>query len=266
MRGFPFADVGEPARRGRAREVFAFVESYFSNFIEGTTFTIEEAEAIVFQGKLIAQRKEDSYDVKGTFQAAGRDPLYSAAPQDEDSLLSWLQSANALVLQARASARPGQWKERPNQAGNTLFVLPELVPGTLRQSWPLFATLAHPMQAALLGMFVVSEVHPFADGNGRTARLLMNCFLSARKHCRIIVPTLFRDDYLLALKALSHRADATAYIRAMRLCQAWSAELDYRGDVQAMNRQLDACHAKQEDTRTYRLLSPRTGRPMQVPE
>lgn len=28
-------------------------------------------------------------------------------------------------------------------------------------------------------MFVISEVHPFKDGNGRTARLAMNCVLSA---------------------------------------------------------------------------------------
>ncbi len=113
-------------------------------------------------------------------------------------------------------------------------------------------------------MVVVSETHPFTDGNGRTARLLMNCFLSEKQQCRIIVPTVFRQDYLLSLKAISHQADAEAYIRAMRLCQAWSSQLNFKVDVPAMNAQFDATNAKQEDAR-FRLLSPLTGQPMAVP-
>jgi len=122
-----------------------------------------------------------------------------------------------------------------------------------------------PLQRALLAMFVVSEVHPFQDGNGRTARLLMNSFLSSARQCRIIVPTVFREDYLLPLKALTHQGDAAGYIRAMRLCQAWSAELDYDMDAPAMQAQLMACNATQDDARVFRLLSPRTGQPMAVP-
>ena len=246
--------------------MFAFVESYFSNYIEGTTFTVEEAEDIVFHGKLIAERDEDSHDILGTFEAAQRDPLYSEAPQDPDAMLAWLQRANTLVMQARKGKNPGQWKEKPNQAGSTLFVLPELVPQTLKQAWHLLLTLEHPMKRALMAMFIVSEVHPFADGNGRTARLLMNAFLSQQAHCRIVVPTLLREDYLLSLKALTHQADATAYIRLMRLCQTWTAELDYMTDVSGMNRQLDGCNAKQEDASRHRLLSPRSGAAMRVPE
>ena len=264
LRNYPFADRPEPARRGAPRQMFAFVEAYFSNYIEGTTFTVDEAQDIVFHGKIIAQRAADSHDIKGTFDAALRDPFYSQAPRTPDELLTWLQRANATIMQARSGSHPGQWKLQANQAGNTLFVLPELVPETLRRAWQLLPLLEHPMQRALLAMFAVSETHPFTDGNGRTARLLMNAMLSEGAQCRVIVPTLLREDYLLALKALSHQADATPYIRVMALLQQWSGELDWRASVAAMNRQLDACHAKQEDRRLFRLLSPRTLRPMSV--
>jgi hypothetical protein len=264
LRSHTFADRSEPARRGTPRQMFAFVEAYFSNYIEGTTFTVDEAQDIVFHGKIIAQRDADSHDIKGTFDAALRDPFYSQAPRTPDQLLNWLQRANALVMPARTDRHPGHWKLQPNQAGNTLFVLPELVPETLRRAWQLLPLLEHPVQRALLAMFAVSETHPFTDGNGRTARLLMNAMLSEGAQCRIIVPTLLREDYLLALKALSHQADATPYIRVMTLLQQWSGELDCRGSVAAMNRQLDACHAKQEDTRMFRLLSLKTLRPMRV--
>jgi hypothetical protein len=79
------------------------------------------------------------------------------------------------------------------------------------------------------------------------------------------VPTVFREHYVLALKALTHQKDATAYIRAMRLCQAWAAELDYDAGVRGVDQQLIKCQAKQEDTRLFRLLSPRTGELMAVP-
>jgi Fic family protein len=48
-------------------------------------------------------------------------------------------------------------------------------------------------------MFLVAEVHPFADGNGRVARIMMNAELVAARESRIIVPTVFRNNYLMAL-------------------------------------------------------------------
>lgn len=262
LRNQQFPDIPEPARQGAPREMFAFVESYFSNYIEGTTFTVEEAEDIVFRGRIIPNRSEDSHDVKGTFDAALRDPFYSQPPTTPEAFLKWLRRANALVMQARKDRLPGEWKLEANQAGSTLFVLPELVPETLRKAWGLLPLLEQPMQRALFAMFVVSETHPFTDGNGRTSRLLMNAFLSEQRQCRIIIPTVFREDYLLSLKAMSHQGDATAYARAMRIGQAWASELNYDVDVAGMNRQLDACNAKKEDTRVFRLLSPKSLQPM----
>jgi len=53
-------EIKDPAPSGVARENFAFFEAYFSNYIEGTTFTVEEAEAIVFHGHIVENRSEDS--------------------------------------------------------------------------------------------------------------------------------------------------------------------------------------------------------------
>jgi Fic family protein len=38
-------------------------------------------------------------------------------------------------------------------------------------------------------MFLISEVHPFDDGNGRVARAFMNAELVAAGHCRILIPS-----------------------------------------------------------------------------
>ena len=249
-------EVTSMADAGVSRENFAFFESYFSNYIEGTTFLVREAEEIVFEGKLIPNRTEDSHDILGTFQAAMRGPWRDQPASTADDFLAWLKNVNALVMQSRLDKQPGEWKDQNNQAGSTLFVAHELVQGTLREGFERIWALEDPLSRALMTMFVISEVHPFKDGNGRTARLAMNCVLSAAGLSRIIVPTVYREDYLLPLKSLSNDADATPYIRAMTRIQAWTAAFDYAQPRRELHQALKRCNAFEEDLRNYRLVFP----------
>ena len=49
-------------------------------------------------------------------------------------------------------------------------------------------------------MEMVSEVHPFTDGNGRVARVMMNAELSAVDAARIIIPSVYRNEYIACLR------------------------------------------------------------------
>ena len=60
-------------------------------------------------------------------------------------------------------------------------------------------------QRAIFMMFLVAEVHPFSDGNGRLSRIMMNAELVSAGEQRIIVPTIYRANYLAALTRLIHR-------------------------------------------------------------
>lgn len=249
-------EIADPASSGVARETFAFFEAYFSNYIEGTTFTVEEAEDIVFHGQIIENRDKDSHDVLGTFNAAALPPWRDRPPRAADDFLYWLRSVHALVMQKHTDKKPGEWKDEPNQAGSTYFVMPELVPGTLREGFARTVALAHPLARAIMTMFVVTEVHPFLDGNGRTARLAMNCVLSAEKLSRIIIPAVYREDYLLPLKALSHHREAQPLVSALSRIQRWSAAFDYGRTRSTLRGDLARCNAFQEDLRNYKLVFP----------
>jgi Fic/DOC family protein len=249
-------NIEDPAPTGVARDDFAFFEAYFSNYIEGTTFEVEEAEAIIFEGKIIENRNEDSHDILGTFHAATTAPWRDRPPQSADDFLVWLQNINALVMQKRADKKPGEWKEKANQAGSTYFVVPELVVGSLREGFERVRALSHPLARAIMIMFVVAEVHPFSDGNGRTARLAMNCMLSAQALSRIIIPTVYREDYLLPLKALTHNRIAAPVISSLSRAQRWSATFDYSQPRAQLRESLARCNAFQEDLRSYKLLFP----------
>ncbi|MGH9363672.1 MAG: Fic family protein, partial [Thermoanaerobaculia bacterium] len=159
-------------------------------------------------------------------------------------------------MQARPDKRPGEWKEQSNQAGSTLFVLPELVPGTMREGFERVRGVTEPLARALMTMFVVAEVHPFTDGNGRTARIAMNAHLTQGALSRIIIPTVYREDYVLPLKALSNQGDPAAYLAAMTRAQRWSASFAWdqpRGGVRAA---LESCNAFREDLRNFKLVFP----------
>jgi hypothetical protein len=249
-------EIADSAPASAARENFAFFEAYFSNYIEGTTFTVEEAEDIVFHGRIIENRSEDSHDILGTFNAATSSPWRDKPEETADDFLYWLRSVNALVMQKRADKRPGEWKDKPNQAGSTYFVEPELVPGTLREGFSRIQALGHPLARAIMTMFVVAEVHPFVDGNGRTARLAMNCVLSAEKFSRIIVPTVYREDYLLPLKALSQNRVAQPLVASLTRIQRWSAALHYARPRPELRDEFVRCNAFQEDLRNYKLVFP----------
>ena len=74
---------------------------------------------------------------------------------------------------------------------------------------------------------LVSEVHPFNDGNGRLSRVMMNAELSRENECRIIIPTVYRDDYVGALKAFTQARETNPLMRMFQRAQAFTASVDY---------------------------------------
>ena len=78
-------------------------------------------------------------------------------------------------------------------------------------------------------MFVVTEIHPFTDGNGRIARIMMNAELDKADRSRVIIPTVFRDDYLSALRALTRGSNPVPYARMLDTAQRFTASLDFTG-------------------------------------
>jgi len=235
--------VSRPERPADMGAPFAFFEAYFSNFIEGTEFLVSEAEEIVFAGTIPVDRPADAHDILGTYDLVSDAIARGAAPRrDLDSLEGLLRSAHARMLAARPEAVPGEYKTRPNRAGETEFVSPTLVRGTLERGMEGYLTLPPGFQRAVFAMFLVSEVHPFTDGNGRVARVLSNAELTAAGQQRLIIPTVLRDDYLQALRAMSRQVNPTPLIRVLDRAQDLCAQLDW-GSLDHAEAQLRVAHA-----------------------
>ena len=237
-----FPEIRDENKSEEAFRMFSFFESYFSNYIEGTEFEIEDAKQIVDTGISMPKRVEDSHDILGTFKILSNRQEMHRIPATEDEFMNLLRHRHSVLLEWRPDCHPGSFKTKRNRAGNTEFVPPELVEGTLKYGFRLYRNLREPFAKALFMMLLCSEVHPFTDGNGRVSRVMMNAELVSAGQIRIIVPTVFREDYLLALRRLSRSADPLPYIAVMEKLQRFSSNL-WGEDFYELDAYLKSCNA-----------------------
>jgi len=237
-----YPDYPDQNKSIKSYQNFAFFESYFSNYIEGTEFTVEEAKQIISTATPLPARDEDSHDVLSTYQIVSNRSEMSILPNSPDQLLRLLRQRHAELLSARQTKNPGEFKDKNNRAGTTEFVDKQLVPGTLKKAFDWYSLLQHPFARAAYMMFMISEVHPFLDGNGRIARVMMNAELSSKGLSKIIIPTVYREDYMGALKKLTKQRDASAYIRMMLRAWEFSSHI-HDEDLEEMEKYLIACNA-----------------------
>lgn len=220
----------------------AFYDAYFSNYIEGTDFLVDEAKSIVFEGQLIQGRISDSHDVLGTYRVLNDHTEMFKRPGSADEFIDLLKHRHHAIMGFRNEINPGEFKGVSNRAGNTEFVDPELVIGTLKKGFNFYQQLDEGFQKAAFIMFMMVEVHPFIDGNGRLARTFMNAEMVSDGQPRIIVPTVYRDDYLLTLRRLTREGDADPYVRMLARTARFSASIDF-SNLSMAEQQLESCNA-----------------------
>ncbi len=220
----------------------AFFEAYFSNFIEGTEFAVNEAEEIIFEGKIPEARPEDAHDILGTYRIVSSDKEMQRTPTSFEELVSLLKTRHTEVMECHENKLPGQFKAEANRAGSTQFVAPNMVEGTLKKGFELYQALEIPFARAVFMMFLIAEVHPFADGNGRIARIMMNAELVSSDEQRIIIPTVYRNNYLAGLKAISLSHKAEPLVRTLDFAQKYTGAINWQ-DLQVCHKMLESTHA-----------------------
>lgn len=228
------------------RALLPFYEAYFSNYIEGTEFSVDQAAAICFAGEIPEGRPKDAHDVLGTYEIV-RDPVEMATvPRSGEVLIDLLRERHAVLMGGRPELGPGMFKTQANRAGLTEFVAPELVRGTLKRGFELAEGLISPWERAVYMKFLVTEIHPFADGNGRTARIMMNAELVAGGEVRVIIPTVYRGNYLSAVKGATHNAGFNGYIKMLAFARKYTARVDF-SDRTSAEADLDRTNAFRDD-------------------
>jgi Fic family protein len=193
--------------------------TYHSNAIEGSTLTLGETIFFLQYG-LTAEGKplKDFLDVRNHADAIGL--LYEFVKEDRNLSEAFIKEINALLLlgvtstpaidqfgmRSRKPATPGKYKISANTVLQTDGTIHEYVPPVQVSSEMEYLcnwvntqiNILHPVITGAIAHYNMVRIHPFDDGNGRGARILMNLILLKRKYPPAIIKIEERRKYIKA--------------------------------------------------------------------
>jgi len=167
----------------KLREQFAVEMTYNSNAIEGNSLTLKETFFVISEGITIKGKPlKDHLEAKDHQEALGY--LYDLADQKKQSdiLEMTIRNLQKLVVKETASDIAGSYRTGNVIIGGASHCPPDAfeVPNLMRNAVNWINAnegKMHPVEFAALAHHKIVYIHPFFDGNGRTARLLMDLLL-----------------------------------------------------------------------------------------
>ena len=207
----------------RIWQYFRIKDIYHSNAIEGNTLTVGETKWVVEEGILTGKAPRDQAEAKNLSHAL--DFMENIASSTEKPItLSDLRQIHALILKDIQDEYAGKYRDREVKIAGSEYEPPKahLISqemdklGTYikKVTSPDISDTDLPILCAAAAHAWLAQIHPFIDGNGRTARLLMNLILMRRGYPICIIT---RDDRLRYYDALeeSQGGDLTPLIELM---------------------------------------------------
>jgi len=176
-----------PKVQARLRETARLLSTHYSTQIEGNRLTLDEATRVIQKDEHFPGRQRDEQEVLGYYRAL--DELERLAAKKATVTEKVIQTLHALVMRGRRGKvkptpyRDGQNVIRDSRSGAMVYLPPEAkdVPDLMADlmawlgknekdglPWPLRAAIAH---------YQFATIHPYYNGNGRTARLLTTLVL-----------------------------------------------------------------------------------------
>lgn len=177
---------------------------FTSNALEGFTYTESETKVLLEDGLTAGGRRlKDAFAVLG--HAKAYDHMFSLLQADavteKDILLFHSLLAGSLDNEAEA----GKYREVPSFISGSKYALtsPAAIPDAMASFFRFLEdgkNGLHPVEYAAQAHKRLVFIHPFGDGNGRVARLVMNTILIQRGYLPAIIPPVLRNEYIASLE------------------------------------------------------------------
>lgn len=162
------------------------LESHYSTHIEGTALSLEQAKNILEGKKVEGVAKDDERELLNYKKAMELISKYLG--KDTAITEGTIRELHKVLVQGvrGGQAEPGNYRRIQNYVVNSRTQdvvytppLPLEVPHLMREflDWLNNTGYLSPILAAGIAQFQFVHIHPFVDGNGRTARLLSTLIL-----------------------------------------------------------------------------------------
>ncbi len=185
------------------KEYYKVGLTYASNALEGNTLNLAETKVVLEDGLTIGGKPlKDHYETVGHAKAFDKIfELASNATITEDDI----KLLHKLFYEKIDSEKAGKYRTSQVIITGSDVELPK--PDELNQKMqefimqlPKLKEKLHPVEYAAMVHVIFVNIHPFLDGNGRVARLLMNLALLQNGYNIVVIPPVVRADYILALQ------------------------------------------------------------------
>jgi Fic family protein len=219
------------------REYFRVGLTWASNALEGNSLTETETKVVLEDGITIGGKPlKDHYEAVGHAEAF--DYVQTLVKRSEITERDILK-LHKLFYYRIDQAGAGHYRKQNVMVTGTEFVFPP--PSQLKSLMaefvaeiPSLRSRKHPIEyAALLHLRLVT-IHPFVDGNGRTARLLMNLALLQAGYPVTIIPPLLRSEYLSAVRQ-GNNGNCEPFVTLLSN-MVWESQRDYLRLLQNLDR------------------------------
>lgn len=213
-----------PGTLKQLKEYYRVGLTYTSNAIEGNSLTETETKVVLEDGITVGGKPiKDYYEALGHSEAY--DYIYKLA-KDKSFRETDIKKLHKLFYHRIDETQAGRYRKEKVFISGSKYPLPapEKVPPLMEEfitKTDSAAKKEHPVIYSALAHKDLVFIHPFVDGNGRVARLLMNLILLQKGYCIAIIPPILRRDYINALeKAHTEENDFKEFIaRAVREAQ-----------------------------------------------
>jgi Fic family protein len=196
-------------------EWFRVELTYTSNAIEGNTLTRSETALVLEKGLTVGGKPLKDH-LEAANHAAALDWIGAlAAKKPKDITEDHILTIHRLILKGIDDSNAGFYRAVPVRIAGSTTILPNpvKVPRLMSEfmDWLRGDKKTHPVMLAAEAHYRLVTIHPFIDGNGRTARLLMNLILMQHGY----PPAIIRKE------------DRLAYINALEKAQTGGPRDDY---------------------------------------
>ena len=177
--------------------------TYSSNALEGNSLTETETKIVLEDGITIGGKPmKDHYEATGHGDAYDyMNSLATIKYFTEDDI----KKLHKLFYHRINEEEAGQYRRKKVFISGSKYALP--TPDQVQDLMNKFITRmevvakeCHPVEYSAIAHKDFVFIHPFIDGNGRVARLLMNLILLQKGYCLAIIPPILRMDYVQALE------------------------------------------------------------------
>lgn len=213
--------------RERLSRRFTVDFNYNSNHIEGNTLTYGQTEILLLFGKVIGEAEVKDVQEMTASNVGLKMMTEEASVKDVPLTQNFIRTLHKTLLREDYTVyrnlpggvttsyviHAGQYKTRPNSVitryGDRFeYASPEETPSLMTDLVDWYNQAEQegklsPVELAALFHYRYIRIHPFEDGNGRIARLMVNFILSRHDYPMIVVRSRKKQDYLEAL----HRTD-----------------------------------------------------------